>query len=88
MKFMFNQENRYVTKLVNENLDIRIQLRIWNLIDELKELMEVDYIQIFRISQINKSRIEITHEQEIPEYKAIYEIDRQDIALESYVISI
>ncbi|MDU1006317.1 MAG: DUF960 family protein [Clostridium butyricum] len=88
---MFNQENRYITKGVNENLDIRLQIRIWNLIDGLKELMEVDYLQIFRISQINKSRIEITHEQEIPEYKAIYEIDRKDIVLESdakiYVIS-
>lgn len=88
---MFNQENRYITKGVNENLDIRLQIRIWNLIDGLKELMEVDYLQIFRISQVNKSRIEITHEQEIPEYKAIYEIDRKEIVLESdakiYVIS-
>ena len=91
MKFMFNQENRYVTKGVNENLNLRLQVRIWNLIDGLKELMEVDYLQIFRISQITNSRIEIVHEQEIPEYKAIYEIDHQDIVLESdakiYVIS-
>ena len=91
MKFMFNQENRYITKEINENLDIRLQLRIWNLIDVLKELMEVDYLQIFRISKINNSRIEIIHEQEISEYKAIYEIDSQDIVLENdakiYVIS-
>ncbi|WP_242984833.1 DUF960 family protein [Clostridium beijerinckii] len=43
----------------------------------------MDYLQIFNISQINKSRIEITHEQEIPEYKAIYEIDGQEIILEN-----
>lgn len=88
---MFNKENRYLTKVVNENLYIRLQIRIWNLIDGLKELMEVDVLQIFRISQITNSRIEIIHEQEIPEYKDIYEIDRQDIVLESdakiYVIS-
>ncbi|KJZ84242.1 MULTISPECIES: DUF960 family protein [unclassified Clostridium] len=82
---MFNKEKRYITKGVNENLDIRLQIRIWNLIDGLKELMEVDYLQIFRISQINKSRMEIIHKQEIPEYKAIYEIDSQDIVLESDV---
>lgn len=91
MKFMFNQENRYLTKGINEYLDIRLQIRIWNLIDELKELMEVDYLQIFRISKINNSKIEIVHQQEIPEYEAIYEIDSQDIVLESdakiYVIS-
>lgn len=91
MKFMFNQENRYLTKGINENLDIRLQIRIWNLIDELKELMEVDYLQIFRVSKINNSRIQIIHEQEIPEYKAVYEIDSQDIILQSdvkiYVIS-
>lgn len=80
---MFNKENRYVTKGVSENVDIRLQIIIWNLVDELKEQMEVDYLQIFNISQINKSRIEITHKQEIPEYKAIYEIDRQDIVLEN-----
>lgn len=88
---MFNKEKHFVTKGVNENLDITLQLRIWNLIDGLKELMEVDYLQIFIISQINNSRIEIVHEQEIPEYKAIYEIGRQDIVLESdakiYVVS-
>lgn len=62
MKFMFNQENRYLTKGINEDLDIRLQLKIWNLIDELKELMQVDYLQIFRISKINNSKIEIVHE--------------------------
>lgn len=91
MKFMFNQENRYLTKGINENLDIRLQIRIWNLIDEVKELIKVDYLQIFRVSKINNSRIEIIHEQEIPEYKAAYEIDSQDIVLKSdakiYVIS-
>lgn len=79
---MFKQENRYVTKGVNENLDIRLQFRIWNLIDELKEQMEVDYLQIFRVSQINKNRIKITHEQEVPEYKAEYEIELQGFVLE------
>lgn len=88
---MFNKQNRFITKGVNENLDIRLQLRIWELIDELKKLIKVDYLQIFRISKINNSRIQIVHKQEIPEYEAIYEIDRQDIVLESdakiYVVS-
>lgn len=80
---MFNKEKRYISKGVNENLDIRLQIIIWNLIDELKELMEVDYLQIFRVSQINKSRIKITHEQEVPEYKAEYGIESKDFILES-----
>jgi Staphylococcal protein of unknown function (DUF960). len=80
---MFNKENRYVTKGVNENLDIRLQIIIWNLIDELKELMDADYLQVVNISQINKSRIKITHEQEVPEYKAEYEIENKDFTLES-----
>jgi ABC-type dipeptide/oligopeptide/nickel transport system ATPase subunit len=82
---MFNKENRYVTKGVNENLDIRLQIMIWNLINELKEQIEVDYLQVFNISQINKSRIKITQEQEVPEYKAEYEIERKDFTLESDV---
>lgn len=82
---MFNKENRYVTKGVNENVDIRLQIIIWNLIDELKEQMEVDYLQVVNISQINKSRIKITHEQEVPEYKAEYEIENKDFTLESDV---
>ena len=33
---MFKENNRYVTKAVNEEVDIRLQLIMWSIIDMLK----------------------------------------------------
>ncbi|MDZ5001431.1 hypothetical protein GNF79_20735, partial [Clostridium perfringens] len=34
---MFNKNNRYVTRGVNEEVDIRLQLIMWSIIDNLKD---------------------------------------------------
>ena len=49
---MFKKDNRYVTKGVNDEVDIRLQLIMWSMIDKLKNEgnVEVDYLQIFKIS--------------------------------------
>ena len=48
---MFKKDNRYVTKGVNDEVDIRLQLIMWSMIDKLKNEgnVEVDYLQIFKI---------------------------------------
>ena len=33
---MFKKDNRYVTRGVNDEVDIRIQMIIWSMIDNLK----------------------------------------------------
>lgn len=77
---MFNKENRYITKGVNEDVDIRLQVLIWGLIDRLKEIkdLKIDYLQVFNICK-NKDKIILEHKQEVQEYKKLYEINNKEI---------
>ena len=54
---MFKKNNRYVTRGVSEEVDIRLQLIMWSMIDKLKDKgnIEVDYLQIFKIRKEGNS---------------------------------
>ncbi len=82
---MFSKENRYVSREANSVIDIRLQLIMWNLIDELKEKKEVDYLQIFRISKEDDKKIIIDHEQEVPKYKEKYVVELSDIEINGVI---
>lgn len=77
---MFDKENRYITKGANEDVDIRLQVLIWGLIDRLKEIkdLKIDYLQVFSICK-NKDKIILEHKQEVQEYKKVYEINNKEI---------
>ena len=81
---MFKKENRYVTRGVSDEVDIRLQLAMWTLIDILKDKgkVEIDYLQIFKLKKENRF-IKIQHEQEIPKYKSVHMIDVDDIQLDN-----
>lgn len=73
---MFKKDNRYVTRGVNEEVDIRLQLIIWSMIEKLKDKgnVEVDYFQILKIrKEVNK--IVINQNQEVPENSCTYEVE-------------
>ena len=72
---MFSCSNRYQTRGIINNVDIRLQILMWKLIDELKEKKKVDYLQIFKLSRDTEGRIIIEHSQEVPKYKAVYKIN-------------
>ncbi len=61
--------SRYLTKGINEEVPLNLQILLWSMIDST--LIEKDYLQVFNIKVINKNAnlIEITHSQEQPEYK-------------------
>lgn len=83
---MFKKENRYVTRGVSDEVDIKLQLAMWTLIDILKDKgkVEIDYLQIFKLKKENRF-IKIQHEQEIPKYKSVHMIDVDDIQLDNEV---
>ena len=83
---MFKKDNRYVTRGVNEEVDIRLQLMIWSMLDKLKdeENVELDYLQVFRIRKEGK-KIVISQSQEVPEYSCTYEIEIEDIQIEGEI---
>lgn len=68
--------NRYVTRGVNAEVDVRLQVIMWGLIDKLNESkdIEVDYLQVFNICK-NQDKILLEHKQEVPEYQKLYEIN-------------
>ena len=83
---MFKKDNRYVTRGVNDEVDIRLQLIMWSMIDKLKdeESVEVDYLQVFKIRK-KDSKVVINQSQEVPEYSCTYEIDREYIQIEDEI---
>ena len=83
---MFKKDNRYVTREVNEEVDIRLQLIMWSMIDKLKdeESVELDYLQVFKIRK-EGNKVVINQSQEVPEYSCTYEIELEDIHIEDEI---
>lgn len=72
---MFDNSSRYVSRGINNEIPIDVQIFMWKLIEELKDTIEdVDYLQVFTISTVDEieNKIRIIHSQEIPEYKKIW----------------
>lgn len=83
---MFNKNSRYVTRGVNEEIDIRIQLAIWSFIDKLnlKGNIELDYLQVFKVRK-EGNKIVINQSQEVPEYSCTYEMEIEDIQIDDEI---
>lgn len=79
---MFSRNNRYVTRGVNEEVDIRLQLIIWSMLDKLKDEgnVELDYLQVFKLRK-EGNKVIINQSQEVPEYSRTYEIELEDIQI-------
>lgn len=76
---MFDKGNRYISRGINENIDLQLQVLLWSLIDELQ--IEKDYLQIFNLSREGDVII-IEHSQEIPEYKLSIRISAKDFSFQ------
>ena len=81
---MFKKDNRYVTRGINEEVDIRLQLIMWNMIDKLNDEgnVELDYLQVFKLRK-EGNKIVINQSQEVPEYSCTYEIEIEDIQIDN-----
>lgn len=78
---MFKQENRYVSRQVNETVPMQLQILLWSMIDSLKEKKKLDYLQIFRL-KVKENKVIIEHEQEVPPYKEKYEVEKSKFPIE------
>ena len=83
---MFKKDNRYVTRGVNDKVDIRLQLIMWSMIDKLKDEgnVELDYLQVFKLRR-EGNKIVINQSQEVPEYSCTYEIEIEDIQIDDEI---
>lgn len=79
---MFEKENRYVTRGINAEVDIRIQIILLDMIDKLKYKgdIELDYLQVFEVEKVH-GIIKIEHRQEVPSYSQAYMLNGVDIEI-------
>ena len=76
---MFTKENRYITRGINEKLDLSLQILLWNLVDDLK--IEKDYLQVFKLSRV-WDVVNIEHTQEVRDYKSCIKVNAKDLEFE------
>ena len=83
---MFKKDNRYVTRGVNEEVDIRLQLIMWSMIDKQNDEgnVELDYLQVFKLRK-EGNKIIINQSQEVPKYSSTYEIELEDVQLDDEI---
>lgn len=69
-------KNRYITKGVQLEIPIVLQIFMWDCISALPE--PKDYLQIFRLSSVDGKQ-KIIHEQEQPEFKREYILNSPEL---------
>ena len=69
-------KQRYETKGINQRLNIRYRLKLWEMIDSVKTNLELDYLQVFDLNykkQPDQSYVQqIIHSQEVSEYSKVH----------------
>lgn len=62
-------KGRYLTRGINAEIPLEIQIVMWNAIDSMPD--EKDYLQVFRLSADKNIQV-IRHTAEQPEYEKTY----------------
>ena len=76
--YKFDKLTRYLTRGVNEEIPIKVQVTIWSMIDDLVSSdTKVDYLQVFKFQE-KHGRFFIHHSQEVPNYQKTHEYDMTD----------
>ena len=73
MEKCFVDKMRYMTRGIAEHLPISLQTHLWGYIEDLANIMEADYLQVFRLKK-DGSKLTIIHSQEVPEYEKKHEL--------------
>lgn len=87
---MFDNE-RFMTKGIQDKISLELQLFMWSCIDTLKwQENEVDYLQVFELSTWKRNEVlfqNIEHRQEVPKYKRVYKVPiKEAISKKIFVI--
>ncbi|MFT5874691.1 MAG: hypothetical protein ACI8WT_003662 [Clostridium sp.] len=88
---MFDKNNRFMTKGIQQEIPLELQLLMWSYIDTLKEQgNELDYLQVFELTEHRADDIFyqiIDHREEIPEYNKTYKIlTKETVTAKVFVI--
>lgn len=86
---MFDNE-RFMTKGIQNKISLELQLFMWSCIDTLKwKEKEIDNLQVFELSIWKRNEVlfqNIEHRQEVPKYKKIYKIPSKEVINEKIFV--
>ncbi|MDF2700735.1 MAG: hypothetical protein K0Q49_2298 [Haloplasmataceae bacterium] len=86
---MFDNE-RFMTKGIQDNISLELQLFMWSCIDTLKwKEKEIDSLQAFELSLEKKNGIifqNLEHRQEVLKYKRLYKIPSKEAITEKIFV--
>lgn len=85
------QNRRFITCGIDADISVLIQSFLWDLIDKFERNIEQDYLQVFKLSVIEKEGKQvqkIIHLQEEPEYIMEYFLDYVGPGVETKVFVI
>ena len=77
---MFDKQ-KYLTCGINSKVPLAIQLSLWHMIEKARPNVQLDYLQIFRLSVTKTNGMtvqKIIHEQENPPYKTSIDLPAVD----------
>lgn len=79
------QNARYLTRGVDAEIPLHLQLFMWGCVDRLPE--KRDYLQVFELEPLGKKMQRITHTAEQPDHRMTYLISTEEpITAKIYVI--
>lgn len=67
-EYLFNTD-KYITRGVQAEVNIKVQMAMWDMVIQNKEVIKLDYLQIFRLSIKEGLLQQISIEQEVPQFK-------------------
>lgn len=77
------EKKRYETKGINQNLPLEYRFILWNFVEEMREKVKLDYLQIFKfkVEKNDKGILvqKVTHSQEQPAFSYTYEFPLSDV---------
>ena len=78
---------KYITRGVNAEIPLAIQLICWSLIKKLGKKQKLDYLQVFVLSDENGRQV-IEHKQEQPKYSRKYVLKACDGTINTKLFAI
>ena len=65
---------RYLTRGINEQIPIKLQVFCWQCYDAAKVTGNYDYLQVFELKILDEQIQQVEHRQEVPEYNQVYQL--------------
>lgn len=70
---------RYCTRSIAEELPLELQILLWRILEQQRELHEMDYLQVFQLNLDAEGTLRMDYCQEQPAYEQSYTMSAEGI---------